>query len=96
MPLQVLLRVNSYLSSLTCNILKSFHGLLWKDFLKKFTDLYETQIKPAINEGLSAGVYTQLSDVQDELNGLMTYDRKQVKAHPDKIKEIMKDLNIID
>ncbi len=60
-----------------------------EEFLKKFTDLFLNQIKPAIKQGLSAGVYTQLSDVEDELNGLITYDRKQVKAQPDEIRAIM-------
>ena len=37
------------------------------------------QIIPAKAQGLSATVYTQLSDVEDELNGLVTYDRAVVK-----------------
>ena len=46
-------------------------------------DLYQKQIGPAKMEGLAAAVYTQLSDVEDELNGLMTYDRKVVKIAPE-------------
>ena len=46
-------------------------------------DLYQKQIGPAKIEGLAAAVYTQLSDVEDELNGLMTYDRKVVKIAPE-------------
>ena len=42
-------------------------------------DLYVRQIIPAKAQGLSAAVYTQLSDVEDELNGLVTYDRAVVK-----------------
>lgn len=42
-------------------------------------DLYVRQIIPAKAQGLSATVYTQLSDVEDELNGLVTYDRAVVK-----------------
>ena len=45
-------------------------------------DLYKHQILPAHSEGLSASVYTQLSDVEDELNGLVTYDRRVVKLSP--------------
>ena len=41
--------------------------------------LYDEQIRPAIAQGLSAAVYTQLSDVEHELNGLVTYDRSIVK-----------------
>ena len=46
-------------------------------------ELYQKQIGPAKMEGLAAAVYTQLSDVEDELNGLMTYDRKVVKIAPE-------------
>lgn len=49
--------------------------------------LYEEQIIPAAQEGLSATVYTQLSDVEDELNGLITYDRKIIKVKPAIIKK---------
>ena len=41
--------------------------------------LYETQIIPARKNGLAADVYTQLSDVEDEVNGFVTYDRRVVK-----------------
>ena len=34
-------------------------------------------------------VYTQLSDVEDELNGLITCDRRVVKIQPEKMKEIV-------
>ncbi|MFI6818403.1 glycoside hydrolase family 2 protein [Nonomuraea sp. NPDC050328] len=44
-----------------------------------FTRLHAEQIAPAIARGLSATVYTQLSDVEDELNGLLTYDREVLK-----------------
>ena len=41
--------------------------------------LYETQIVPARKAGLAADVYTQLSDVEDEVNGFVTYDRRVEK-----------------
>lgn len=49
-----------------------------------FTRLHEQQIVPAIADGLSATVYTQLSDVEDELNGLLSYDRRVAKL-PDAV-----------
>lgn len=52
-------------------------------------DLYIRHIIPAAARGLSAAVYTQLSDVEDELNGLMTYDRAVVKMDV----QAMRDLN---
>ncbi len=41
--------------------------------------LYDEQVLPNIPKGLCATVYTQLTDVEDELNGLMTYDRAVCK-----------------
>ena len=41
--------------------------------------LYEKRVLPAVKKGLCAAIYTQLSDVEDEINGLVTYDRKVVK-----------------
>lgn len=44
--------------------------------------LYRQRIEPAIPKGLCGAIYTQLSDVEDEINGLLTYDRKVLKADP--------------
>jgi beta-galactosidase/beta-glucuronidase len=44
-----------------------------------FERLHDDQLVPAIPAGLSATVYTQLSDVEDEVNGLLTYDREVTK-----------------
>ena len=52
-------------------------------------ELYQKEILPAKEQGLAATVYTQVSDVEDELNGLLTYDRKVVKISPEKLKEIV-------
>ena len=49
-------------------------------FNRAFRRLMEEQIIPAKAGGLAAAVYTQLSDVEGELNGLLTYDRKVCKA----------------
>lgn len=50
--------------------------------------LYEREVLPAVPKGLCASVYTQLSDVEDELNGLMTYDRRVVKLDADEVREL--------
>lgn len=42
--------------------------------------LHDREIAPAIERGLAATVYTQLADVEDEVNGLVTYDRRFVKV----------------
>jgi len=41
-----------------------------------------TQLRPLIGEGLAAAVYTQTTDVEVEVNGMMTYDREVVKLGP--------------
>lgn len=44
-----------------------------------YQKLHRTEIAAAIERGLSALIYTQLSDVEEETNGLVTYDRRIVK-----------------
>lgn len=55
---------------------------------KAYERLFNNVIIPQIKDGLSATVYTQLTDVEDELNGLLTYDRELQKIDVDKLKEI--------
>ena len=58
-----------------------------EDFENAFVSLYDDQVIPYIKkEGLCALVYTQVSDVEDETNGLLTYDRQVLKVDPDRIK----------
>ena len=54
-----------------------------------FKQLHDTQIIPLIENGLSAIIYTQTSDVEDEVNGLITYDRQVEKFDRSFVKEIM-------
>ena len=44
--------------------------------------VYRAHVIPAVKKGLCASVYTQISDVEDEINGLLTYDRKVTKVDP--------------
>ena len=50
--------------------------------------LYENQVMPAIEDGLCATVLTQVSDVEDETNGLLTYDRKILKVSQSQMKAL--------
>ena len=50
-----------------------------EELSKAFHELLDEQVMPLVEEGLSGVVYTQLSDVEEEVNGLVTYDRKVVK-----------------
>lgn len=43
---------------------------------------------PMVNQGLSAAIYTQTTDVEGEVNGLITYDREKVKMDVSDLKEI--------
>ena len=54
--------------------------------------LYENEILPAISGGLCATVLTQVSDVEDETNGIMTYDRQVIKVEPDTMREVAEKL----
>ncbi len=44
-----------------------------------YAELLEKKIYPKIKKGLSALIYTQLSDVEEEVNGFYTYDREILK-----------------
>jgi len=46
------------------------------------------QLMPMVGKGLSAAVYTQTTDVEIEVNGLMTYDRAVIKMDPEKLFQI--------
>ena len=45
--------------------------------------LYMEEVLPCVEKGLCAAIYTQVSDVEDEINGLLTYDRKVCKLQPE-------------
>lgn len=49
---------------------------------------YAEQLLPFIEKGLSAAVYTQTTDVEEEINGLITYDRKVIKMNELRVKMI--------
>lgn len=58
-----------------------------QDFENSFIALYDEQVIPHIKkEGLCALVYTQVSDVEDETNGLLTYDRQVLKVDVDTVR----------
>lgn len=70
---------------------KSFGYVMYKTkqtLTKGYKKLFLRQIIPNIRKGLSATVYTQVSDVEFEVNGLFTYDREMLKIDADTIREI--------
>ncbi len=50
-----------------------------KSLEESLFNLYRNEIYPCVKQGLSVCVYTQLSDVEGEINGLLTYDRRGLK-----------------
>ncbi|MBR6547975.1 MAG: glycoside hydrolase family 2 [Clostridia bacterium] len=50
--------------------------------------LYGEQIVPSVWQGLCAAILTQLSDVEDEINGLVTYDRQVVKVSESTMQQV--------
>ena len=53
---------------------------------KKLEQLFRDQLLPLISKGLSAVVYTEVSDVENEVNGLLTYDRDRIKPKAERVK----------
>ncbi len=51
--------------------------------------LYLDEVKPYVSRGLCGAVFTQISDVEDETNGLITYDRRVVKVSVERVRKIM-------
>jgi beta-galactosidase/beta-glucuronidase len=63
-----------------------------EEFEAAVRKLYTNEVLPLIPRGVSALVYTQLSDIEDETNGFLTYDRRVLKVDAEKFKSIMKRL----
>lgn len=62
-----------------------------EQFNRGIEKLYKRDVIAKIPKGLCAAVYTQLSDVEDEVNGLLTFDRRITKVYP----ELMTELNAL-
>jgi hypothetical protein len=50
-----------------------------KSLTSAYLNLLEQQVKPLIPKGLCAAIYTQTTDIETEINGYLTYDRKVEK-----------------
>ena len=59
-----------------------------------FLRLHEAELAPTVTQGLSAVVYTQLSDVEDEVNGLLTYDREVLKLPEELVRRALAALTL--
>ena len=54
----------------------------------RYKKLQLKTVLPQLEKGLSALVYTQLTDVEDEVNGLFTYDRAAVKPDANAVRSV--------
>ena len=54
----------------------------------RYRKLQLETVLPQLRNGLSALVYTQVSDVEDEVNGLFTYDRQAIKPDPAAVRAV--------
>lgn len=50
-----------------------------EELTANYKRLWEEEIYPNLEKGLSSTIYTQTSDIEEEINGLMTYDREESK-----------------
>jgi beta-galactosidase/beta-glucuronidase len=57
------------------------------ELFKKYSE-FIGRMEHLVEKGLSAAVYTQTTDVEGEINGLMTYDRRELKIPVDKLKAV--------
>ena len=63
-----------------------------EELVEKIRALYTEQVLPLIPQGLCAVIYTQVSDIEDEINGLVTYDRRVAKLLPEEFADISRRL----
>lgn len=81
------------------NIKKTYGYRYFEDsekFQRELTKLYEKEIIAQMDKGLCGSIYTQLSDVEDETNGMLTFDRKVLKADVHEMQRIASRLRFTD
>lgn len=54
---------------------------------------YANALKEFIKRGFSAAVYAQTTDVEGEVNGLITYDRKVIKVEEDRLRKANQEIS---
>ena len=59
-----------------------------ESFVKELRAIYEQQVLPLVSRGLCGSIYTQVSDVEDETNGLLTFDRAVEKLQPEDLADL--------
>lgn len=81
----------------TWNLKKAFGYLMFPDKAKltaAYARLLQKQVIPLIEQGLSGTIYTQLSDVENEVNGIYTYDRAELKIDEQTLIELNRQMSL--
>jgi hypothetical protein len=63
-----------------------------EELTDRIVDMYKAMVLPGISGGVCGCVYTQLSDVEDEINGMYTYDREICKVNKEKMQSLSKNI----
>ncbi len=63
-----------------------------EELVQSIRRLYTEQVLPLVSRGLCAAIYTQVSDIEDETNGLLSYDRRVAKLLPQEFADISEKL----
>lgn len=59
-----------------------------EELTANYRRLWEEEVYPNVAKGMCSTIYTQTSDIEEEINGLMTYDREENKFMEEELKEI--------
>ncbi|MDX1359373.1 MAG: hypothetical protein R3232_11125, partial [Clostridia bacterium] len=62
------------------------------ELMDAYGKLVRQQVLPLIQKGLCGVIYTQLSDVEIETNGILTYDREVLKFNPSTTRKLHEEL----
>ena len=79
----------------SCNTEKTYGYRKYSDrdsFVRALRETYEKEVLPLAEKGLCGSVYTQVSDVEDETNGLFTFDREVLKVKPEELRDLAEKL----
>ena len=63
-----------------------------EELTAQYRKLWKQKVCANLKHGLSAACYTQTSDIEEEINGIFTYDREELKFVEDELKEMNKEL----
>ncbi|MGI6258432.1 MAG: glycoside hydrolase family 2 protein [Anaerolineaceae bacterium] len=68
------------------------HHKTKESLTRAYTKLLREQVQPLIPKGLSVAIYTQTTDIETEINGYLTYDRKVEKMDADHLRELHQEI----